>query len=532
MNPLISHRLRGRHIAGNSLVPILIITAALGISTAIFFLFTKKKMQSAKAAEVAEAKVKAPVDAPKQAPGAEAPGRAQPDKSAAKGTTAAALPSAMPPTAPAPAPAASFGFARPLDLGKQMARSLAAGDFAMAGKLAAAADPAQSGVAAELMEKLLALGFKPGSEDQVELLGLVENRTRIALPLMKPGNPAPIRLQLDIERDERMGWKVAKITVPKEAAAALAAVIPAAAATPAMAASVPLSVKGVPAAASPPVPPPVPPAPVLPKPTAPAMAASKTTTPLFAVEETQDALSFASDFVRLLLEHDFASARRFVDEKKVPVERLVGLCIVFEEGQYRLKPSKPLIVTVANPEVSWVIAQVESESLQQSTEFGLELKREGATSAWKVAGVNLSQILGSFAQSATKLGIPYTPIVQNPKGGESLALYFEYDRAELHPRAQKQLEVIAGMLKADPGKKLRITGHTDARGNDSYNINLSQSRAESVKRQLVALGVPSTQVETTGLGKAQPLGPNQKADGSDDPEGRSRNRRAEIFLDF
>jgi outer membrane protein OmpA-like peptidoglycan-associated protein len=53
-----------------------------------------------------------------------------------------------------------------------------------------------------------------------------------------------------------------------------------------------------------------------------------------------------------------------------------------------------------------------------------------------------------------------------------------------------------------------------------------------VKTQLVELGVPSSQVITEGLGKAQPLGPNQKADGSDDPEGRSKNRRAEIFLDF
>jgi outer membrane protein OmpA-like peptidoglycan-associated protein len=419
----------------------------------------------------------------------------------------------MPATTLAPAAPISFGFARPLDFGKQMARSLAAGDFATAGKLAAAADPAQAEMAAQLMQKLAELGFKPGSEDQVELLGLVENRTRIAVPLMKPGSPDPVRLQLDIERDERMGWKVAKIIVPKEASTALAVIAPSAA--PAMAAGSP---PATPPGASP-VPAP---------PAAPAMVAKS----LFAVEETQDALSFASDFVRLLLEHDFASARKFVDEKKVPVERLVGLCIVFEEGQYRLKPSKPLIVTVANPEVSWVIAQVESESLQQSTEFGLELKRDSASGPWKVGGVNLSQILGSFAQSASKLGIPYTPLVQNPKGGESLALYFEYDRAELHPRAQKQLEVVAGMLKSDPAKKLRITGHTDARGNDSYNIQLSQNRAESVKQKLVALGVPPAQVETTGLGKAQPLGPNQKADGSDDPAGRSRNRRAEIFLDF
>ncbi|MFM2168763.1 MAG: hypothetical protein RIS79_3134 [Verrucomicrobiota bacterium] len=509
MCPPFSHRSRGRHLAGNSLVPVLIIVAALGISTAIFFLFTKKKMEARKATEVAAAKAKAAED-PSEPPAAT---KAAAEKSVSAGTTAPATSPRMPATTLAPAAPISFGFARPLDFGKQMARSLAAGDFATAGKLAAAADPAQAEMAAQLMQKLAELGFKPGSEDQVELLGLVENRTRIAVPLMKPGSPDPVRLQLDIERDERMGWKVAKIIVPKEASTALAVIAPSAA--PAMAAGSP---PATPPGASP-VPAP---------PAAPAMVAKS----LFAVEETQDALSFASDFVRLLLEHDFASARKFVDEKKVPVERLVGLCIVFEEGQYRLKPSKPLIVTVANPEVSWVIAQVESESLQQSTEFGLELKRDSASGPWKVGGVNLSQILGSFAQSASKLGIPYTPLVQNPKGGESLALYFEYDRAELHPRAQKQLEVVAGMLKSDPAKKLRITGHTDARGNDSYNIQLSQNRAESVKQKLVALGVPPAQVETTGLGKAQPLGPNQKADGSDDPAGRSRNRRAEIFLDF
>lgn len=510
------HRPHGRHVAGNSLVPILIIVAALGISAAIFFLFTKKKMEAGKAADMAEASAKAGEEPAKDAAATPTKAGDKPATAGSTASTAPAMPAATTPaTAPAPAPA-SFGFARPLDLGKQMARSLAAGDFATAGKLAAASDPTQAAAATQLMQKLAEMGFKPGTEDQVELLGLVENRTRIAVPLMKPGSTDPIRLQLDIERDDRMGWKVSKITVPKEASAALAAITPPA--PQAMAVDTPK-------AGAPPVPAPPTGAPST---TAPAMVAKA----LFAVEETQDALSFASDFVRLLLEHDFASARKYVDEKKVPVERLVGLCIVFEEGQYRLKPSKPLIVTVANPEVSWVIAQVESESLQQSTEFGLELKRESVSSPWKVGGVNLSQILGSFAQSATKLGIPYTPIVQNPKGGESLALYFEYDQAQLHPRAQKQLEVVAGMLKADPAKKLRITGHTDARGDDSYNVRLSQNRAESVKQQLVALGVPSEQVETTGLGKAQPLGPNQKADGSDDPAGRSRNRRAEIFLDF
>ena len=482
-----------RSVYGGSLVPVLIVVGALALSTAIFFLFTKKKIQSQKDA-VAEA----------------AGSTDSPSKSAAETAKSAAPAVPAPPPVvkpPKPAPPA-FAFARPLDLGRQLVRSLTTGDFATAGKLAAASDAEQSNSAAKLFEKLASMGYKPAAEDQVELLGLVENRTRITLPFVMAGSQETVRIQLDLERDEKMGWKVAKATLPKAMSSAIAA-MPATSpsAAPASAPSTP----GTPA-----------PAPV----------AAASMKPLFTVEDGTDALAFASDFVRHLLKHDFNAARAFVDDKKVPVERLLGLCIVFEEGQYSLNPAKPLIVTIANPEVSWVIAQVQSESLQQNTEFGVELKRADTAQPWKIVGLNLSDILGSFAKSASKLGVPYTPIVKNPKGGESLALYFEYDRAELHPRALKQLEVISALMKADPSKKLRIAGHTDEKGEDDYNIRLSRGRAESVKKQLAILGVPADQVETTGLGKAQPLSPNKKSDGTDDPEGRSHNRRAEIYLDF
>ena len=479
-----------RSVYGGSLVPVLIVVAALALSTAIFFLFTQKKMQAQKEAAAAEA---ATTSAPEKT-AAESP------KPAAPAAPATPPPMVKPPAPPKPAPPA-FAFARPLDLGRQLLRSLTTGDFATAGKLAAATDSEQSESAAKLFQKLAAMGYKPAAEDQVELLGLVENRTRIALPFVMPGTQETVRMQLDLERDEKMGWKVAKATLPKAMSSAIAAAPPAS------------------------------PAPVTPGAPAPAPAAAPMKQ-LFAVEDGTDALAFASDFVRHLLKHDFTAARAFVDDAKVPVERLVGLCIVFEEGQYALNPAKPLIITIANPEVSWVIAQVQSESLQQNTEFGVELKRADIAQPWKIVGLNLSDILGSFAKSASKLGVPYTPIVKNPKGGESLALYFEYDRAELHPRALKQLEVIAALMKADPSKKLRIAGHTDEKGEDDYNIRLSRGRAEAVKHQLAVLGVPAAQVETTGLGKAQPLSPNKKSDGTDDPEGRSHNRRAEIYLDF
>lgn len=490
--------LRARRQMHGRVAPVVLVLLALIIAGLVFFLFTKPALEK-KQAEAAQAKA-AELAASKPAPETPAP----------------APKAAMPPPVVAeekPAtPPPSFGFARPLDLGKEIVRSLAAGDFARAGSLAAAADPAQIPAATQMLEKMVKdLGAKTGPEDQVEILGMVENKTRVAVPLTLPGSTTPLRLQLDLERDERMGWKITRFELPKELSGALAATapVPAAAMTPATASG---AAPGAPAA-----------------PASPAPSEKK---PLFAVATGSDALSFGSDFVRALLRHDFAEARKFVDEKKVPAERLAGLCIVFEEGQYEFKPTKPLIITVANPEVSWVIAQVQSTSLQQSTEFGLELQRAGLDQPWRVVGLNLSDILGSFAASASKIGVPYTPIVKNPSGGESLALYFEYDQAQLHARAQKQLEIVAGLLKSDPNKKLHIAGHTDAKGTDDYNIRLSRSRADTVKEQLVALGVSEAQIITTGLGKAQPLSPNEKADGSDDPQGRSKNRRAEIYLDF
>lgn len=513
--------------SGRSLAPALIIVAGLVVSGLIFFYYTRPRL-----AEPGQPAAVVTPGAASTAPGASG-GPAAPGTQAATtaggapapGVAKGGLPAMIVPadgTAPGAGAPTLPGFARPLDVGTQITKALGSGDFATAAKLAAAADPSRAPEAEAVLKKIFGdMGFKPGPDDRVQILGQVGDSTRIAIPLLKPGETAStVRLELDVERDPKMGWKITKIHLPKELSTAIADMPPgtvpdvSVASTPG---SMPQPAQGGAAPAAPGGKPA----------TAPAKPAS-----LFTVQETQDPLSFSSDFVRVLLRHDFLEARKFIDETKVPKEKLAGLCIVFEEGQYELKPSKPLIITVANPEVSWVIAQVQSEKLQEVTEFGLELQRSGVDQPWRIVGLNLSEILGSFAQSASKIGVPYTPIVKNPKGGESLALYFEYDRAELHPRAQKQIEIVAGLLKADPSKTLKIAGHTDAMGADDYNIRLSRGRAEEVKKSLVALGVSAEQIITEALGKAQPLSPNQKADGTDDPEGRSKNRRAEIYLDF
>ena len=471
--------------SGSSLKPVIIIVAALLISAAVFFLFTKKRL-SPKAPVAAET-VESPAPAkPMLTPPLEPP-----------------APPAPPPPPPAPPkPAMTFGFARPLDLGTQVARSLAMGEFGDVAKLGSSDEAAEAAAKAVLEKIFKDLGYKVGPEDKVQMLGQIGDATRLSIPLIKPGEADPsLSLQLDAMRDPKTGWKIAQFRLPKELQSALAA----------------MTVAVDPAA----------PAPA----GAPAMSASKPSS-LFVVDNSPDALGTASEFVAALLKQDFATARKFTDEAKVPAEKLAGLCIVFEEGEYMLKPAKPLVMTVASPTVSWVIAQIQSEKLQEQTEFGVEMQRTAEDKPWTIVGLNLSDLLGSFSKAAGKLGVPYTPIVTNPRGGESLALYFEYDKANLHPRAEKQLGIVASLLKANSARKLRITGHTDAKGADDYNVQLSRARAAEVKAKLGALGVSPDQVVTEGMGKAAPLSPNTKADGSDDPEGRSRNRRAEIFLDF
>jgi outer membrane protein OmpA-like peptidoglycan-associated protein len=76
-----------------------------------------------------------------------------------------------------------------------------------------------------------------------------------------------------------------------------------------------------------------------------------------------------------------------------------------------------------------------------------------------------------------------------------------------------------------------VTGHTDATGEDAYNLDLSRRRAEAVAAWLRArpeLGGWTFTV--AGKGEAAPVAPNSRPDGSDDPEGRARNRRVEVTI--
>ncbi len=109
---------------------------------------------------------------------------------------------------------------------------------------------------------------------------------------------------------------------------------------------------------------------------------------------------------------------------------------------------------------------------------------------------------------------------------------FGFDSVEVRPEAEAVLLDLAGQINERfPRGKVRVEGHTDAKGSDAYNLTLSQRRAEAVKRWLAAEGgIAPRRIVTKGLGEIHPVAPNAKPDGSDDPEGRQKNRRVEIVV--
>ena len=101
---------------------------------------------------------------------------------------------------------------------------------------------------------------------------------------------------------------------------------------------------------------------------------------------------------------------------------------------------------------------------------------------------------------------------------------FETGKANLLPGAMSTISKLSAFLKENQSKTLLIEGHTDSRGSDSYNMELSRNRAYSVRNALLDLGVDSNRMNTAGYGESKPIADN----GSE--SGRQQNRRVEIVI--
>ncbi|MBL7542490.1 MAG: OmpA family protein [Bdellovibrionaceae bacterium] len=101
-------------------------------------------------------------------------------------------------------------------------------------------------------------------------------------------------------------------------------------------------------------------------------------------------------------------------------------------------------------------------------------------------------------------------------------ILFDTGKADLKAEAKKDLAEMAGIMKKYPENILTVKGFTDSTGSQKVNDELSQKRADAVKKQLVSAGISENVISTRGLGPANPIADNGTADG------RKQNRRVEI----
>lgn len=101
---------------------------------------------------------------------------------------------------------------------------------------------------------------------------------------------------------------------------------------------------------------------------------------------------------------------------------------------------------------------------------------------------------------------------------------FDSGQATLKPGAASTIDRLAAFLNQAPERSVAIEGHTDSMGSDSYNLTLSENRANSVKAALMAKGIQAVRVVAVGKGEGVPVASN------DNSAGRQQNRRVEIIV--
>ena len=149
----------------------------------------------------------------------------------------------------------------------------------------------------------------------------------------------------------------------------------------------------------------------------------------------------------------------------------------------------------------------------------------------------------AVAVPAAVLEAKYFPELGSAKvrvleGGGSAAyslqadLLFDFNKAAIRPDAAAELRrVVASIRRRFPGRRLRVDGHTDAKGSDAFNLALSRRRAEAVADWLAGHWIDRALLTTKGFGETRPVAPNRRAGGADNPAGRQQNRRVVIGVE-
>jgi peptidoglycan-associated lipoprotein len=142
--------------------------------------------------------------------------------------------------------------------------------------------------------------------------------------------------------------------------------------------------------------------------------------------------------------------------------------------------------------------------------------RDGSDSGADGSNVRSYGTGGDSATSMTALDDPQSPLSVR-------IIYFDYDSSDIQAQFRDTIEAHAAFLIANPNVVVSLEGHADERGSREYNLALGERRSQTVKRQMVLLGVTSSQIRSTSYGEERPVTDEH------DEFAWSQNRRVEII---
>jgi len=161
-------------------------------------------------------------------------------------------------------------------------------------------------------------------------------------------------------------------------------------------------------------------------------------------------------------------------------------------------------------------------------------KKAGNTAVGAIIGGAVGGTAGGFIgkrmdKQAAEIqnAIPSAEVIREGEGiivKFDSGILFDFDSSNLKAAAKENVRTLANSLNEYPGTDIKIVGHTDNKGTESYNMSLSERRAAAVKAYAVSQGVPNARLSTLGKGFSEPIADNATE------TGRAANRRVEIVI--
>jgi outer membrane protein OmpA-like peptidoglycan-associated protein len=193
---------------------------------------------------------------------------------------------------------------------------------------------------------------------------------------------------------------------------------------------------------------------------------------------------------------------------------------VFDQKTNKKIPAKLNVVLRNSEETSFNISAVKGAYQQAIPELGwyvITASSEGYLNAVDSIWINdkdVTPVTKDMVLQPIEVGL--TVRLKN--------IYFDFDKTTLKNESFVELDKVVDFLKQNSSVEIEISGHTDNKGSDEYNANLSQGRSEAVVNYIVSQGIDGYRLTAHGYGEAKPIESN------DSDTGRANNRRVEFTV--